>query len=343
MDNLRGVILFLLYFSKNVHSLSLQGPGSRASVDKNSSELYVPSCWASTRDSLLQGPVPPVQYPNTSATDIVWGPQVNVTCTTGEKKSIFLNSSHLYVDDGKVMLGWKIGRNSGDTYTYCVNSLATTETSENGPTYTALFCYTDPCKSRVCVDKCCPRGELLGEQRCITNNSSQSDWVPKFHDHNEEPFYVNNINFKELQKITFSIKEFTLEKNGSLTAFESAPPRGFCIDHFRNNGTVTELALVYGGDSSDYPDCSWKTEVLDIIMFGVSSIFVALTLTVYLSVPRMRSKEHHWPLICMLLSLLVTFILHICLRKMRDQLGPMCRHLGKNVYADFLFSRSNSA
>ncbi|XP_047472245.1 G-protein coupled receptor Mth-like [Penaeus chinensis] len=338
MDHLLRVILFLLYFSKNVQSLSLQRLGSRASVDKNSSGLYVPSCWASPRDSLPQGRVPydvqtrvpPVQYLNTSATDIVWGPQVNVTCTTGEKKSIFLNSSHLYVDDGKVMLGWKIGRNSGDTYTYCVNSLATTEASENGPTYTALFCYTDPCKSRVCVEKCCPRGKLLGEHGCITNNLNLSDWVPNFHDHYDEPFYVNNINVEEVQ-VPLQMEEFTLEKNGSLTAFVSAPPRGFCIDHSSMNGMVTEVAIVYGGDISDYPDCLWKTQVLDIILLSVSNIFLALTLSVYLCVPHIRSKDHHWPLICMLLSLLVTFILHICLRKVRHQLDAMCRHFGMLV------------
>ncbi|XP_063604375.1 G-protein coupled receptor Mth-like [Penaeus indicus] len=337
MDHLLGLILFLLCFSKNVQSLSLQGLGSRASADKTSSGLYVPSCWASPRDSLPQGrvpydvqaPVPPVQYPDTSATDIVWGPQVNITCTTGEKKSIFLNSSHIYVDDGKVMLGWRIGRNSGETYTYCVNSLATAEASENGTTYTALFCYTDPCKSRVCVDKCCPRGKLMAEQGCIRNNlTDQSDWGASLHDHNDEPFHVN-INDELVPGLI--MEEFTLEKNGSLTAIVSAPPRGFCIDHISMNGMVTEVAIVYNEDSSEYPDCLWKTEILDIVMLSVSIIFFALTLSVYVGVTHIRSKEHHWPFICMLLSLLLTYILQICLKKLKHQLDVMCRHLGMLV------------
>lgn len=333
MDHFLGVILVLLCFSKNAQSHSLQGHESRAPVAKNFSGLYIPSCWASTRDSLPQGlfpvsaqaPVPNVQYSHTSATDVLWGPEVNVTCTTGEKKSVFLNSSHLYVDDGKVMLGWKIGRNSGNTYTYCVNSLASAGRSENSSTSTALFCYSDPCKSKICVDKCCPRGKLLGTLDCIINNLTQSDWAP-----NEESFYVNTINIKELQEGPFLMEDFTLEKDGSLRATMSAPPRRFCIDYISTSGRVKEVALVYA-EEFDIPDCRWKTEVLDIVLLSVSSIFLAMTLSVYLCVPYLRSKDHHWPFICMLMSLLVTFILHICLREVRHHLDDMCKHLGMLV------------
>lgn len=325
MDDLVGVLSLLLCFANNAQTLSLQDLASRAPMTRGSSDLYVPRCWTSSGYPFPQGSLPdlvqtPVNSSHAPVTKVVWGPEVNVTCEQGEEAIIFLNSSRLFVEDGRVMLGWKIDRNSGNTYDYCIKALTTEEASEYVPSYAALFCYLDPCKDRVCVDKCCPRGELIERTSCVTNNLTQNDWTPK-----DDTFYISES--RQFTPNSYVMPTFTLDAYGYLRGVTDVAPRHFCIDYNSEDGKVTEIAIVY--EPTERDDCSWRSEVLNIVLMSLSVIFLLANLLVYLCVPVIRRKDHHWPLMCMIISLLLTFIIHICLRKLRTQLDLMCKHLGK--------------
>ncbi|XP_037798057.1 probable G-protein coupled receptor Mth-like 1 [Penaeus monodon] len=74
--------------------------------------------------------------------------------------------------------------------------------------------------------------------------------------------------------------------------------------------------------------CWWKFYVLDPLLLSVSSVFLAVSLIVYVSVAELRGKESNCPLMCMLSAQLLSFASTLVIRILRSEIpDSLCRFL----------------
>ncbi|XP_063615653.1 uncharacterized protein LOC134788758, partial [Penaeus indicus] len=72
--------------------------------------------------------------------------------------------------------------------------------------------------------------------------------------------------------------------------------------------------------------CWWKFYVLDLLFLSVSSVFLAVSFIVYVSVAELRRKESNYPLTCMLSAQFFSFTSTLAIRLLRSKLSPgLCR------------------
>ncbi|XP_063597785.1 G-protein coupled receptor Mth2-like isoform X2 [Penaeus indicus] len=74
-------------------------------------------------------------------------------------------------------------------------------------------------------------------------------------------------------------------------------------------------------------ECWWKFYVLDLLFLSVSSVFLAVSFIVYVSVAELRRKESNYPLTCMLSAQFFSFTSTLAIRLLESKLSPGLRRL----------------
>ncbi|XP_047501416.1 G-protein coupled receptor Mth2-like [Penaeus chinensis] len=124
-----------------------------------------------------------------------------------------------------------------------------------------------------------------------------------------------------------SFSEFSVQPSGDL----------FLLGEKASNHTIDEYCIANCVYNFSQPEpqyvflcapreCWWKFYVLDLLLLSVSSIFLAISLIVYVSVAELRRKESNWPLMCLLLGQFLSFSSTLAIRTLRTKLSDgLCR------------------
>lgn len=248
-------------------------------------------------------------------------------CNEFEKSlNISLNSgeSDLSYESGEVSLVWKTPHHMTKKQKdgFCVMP------QKGG--YVATVCYDDHeaihrtfCENATCVRKCCPEGKIQKMQDCIYAESDSQLWRPSFVDTNSLKAVPAPKNLKALFGVPHcpmyqadpEIEEdkFYLLENGFLftpAAAANDSPARYCIDSFLNfDNTVSTKALICFGEEQVEPVCAMAKKSLYPALLILSSLFLGLTLAIYLSMPDLRNKLHGRCLISHAFSFFVAYVL----------------------------------
>lgn len=279
---------------------------------------------------------------------------VSVTCAEYEKLlNLSLNTSQtqLTYASGGVSLEWSPGDSSKRHLEegFCIAP------DVNIGRYNVSLCYEDQmavyeqkCNGVTCVRKCCPEGEIMHNVDCVPAEGSFL-WGPAFTDANDhmssvEPpsdlFYLHGVpthcQLFLLDPEAAKKDAFLLLNNGHLLlprdvgADESYPPTHYCIDNFVSQNRAVEKALACFGLEPAQPVCSAIQESLYPSLLLVSSVFLGITLVVYISVPDIRDKLHGRCLISLVAALFVGYTLLATTRLAADKMSSsVCSFLGE--------------
>lgn len=290
---------------------------------------------------------------------------VSVTCKGYEKLlTLPLNTSmaHLTYSSGGISLEWSPGDSSSRIQVegFCV------ESDLRRGSYNVTVCYEDQtaihelfCNNATCVRKCCPEGEIMNGLQCVFTGGSFL-WSPSFKDANEHETTVGRP-----EDLTFlygvpthcqlyqldpgaNVKDtFFLLNNGMLFhprdegIDETFPPTHYCIDNFwGQENNAEEKALTCFGMKPTKPVCSAVENKLYPSFLLISSVFLGITLIVYISVPEIRDKLHGRCLISLVAALFVGYTLLATTRLAAGTLSKAaCSSLGKTnwlqIWQDF--------
>lgn len=283
---------------------------------------------------------------------------VSVTCKGYEKLlTLPLNTTeaHLTYASGGVSLAWSPGdssqRNQGEGF--CV------EPDVEKGSHNASVCYEDQiaiyqqlCNNATCVRKCCPEGEIMNGVECVPAGGTFL-WAPTFVDANDHESSVEppgDLTFLYgvpthcqlflLDPEAAAEDTFHLLNNGMLFrprdvgADETIPPTHHCIDNFVSQNKVAEKALVCFAIEPAQSVCSAVEEKLYPSLLLVSSVFLGITLVVYISVPDIRDRLHGRCLISLVAALFVGYTLLAITRLAAGTLSTSaCSFLGKVLFS----------
>lgn len=319
------------------HSLAI---GSDGSCNAYSSRFFSPPVLVNEQEVQWPGGVPERA--------------VSVTCKGYEKllsRPLDMGDTNLKYGSGVVSLAWSPGdstqRNQAEGF--CVSP-----DGESGR-YNASVCYEDQiavyqqqCSSATCVRKCCPKGELMYGIECVPAGDAFL-WTPSFTDASDHVSSVGppeDLNFLYgvpthchlfmLDPETVKEDNFLLLSNGELFlprdggADESFLPTHYCIDNFVSQDKAVEKALICFDSEPAQPVCSTVKEKLYPSLLLMSSVFLGLTLVVYISVPDIRDKLHGRCLISLVAALFVGYTLLATTRLAAGSLSSSaCYFLGE--------------
>nr|XP_045616059.1 G-protein coupled receptor Mth2-like isoform X2 [Procambarus clarkii] len=214
----------------------------------------------------------------------------------------------------------------------------------NDAQYIAKFCYVDlvkhhqlTCSNNTCVRKCCAKNEIILIPQCIMAAQVEEIWEPSFHILQEKLTSVKLAaekwtlvtgnplcsTFYQLDPLRIDDDKFYLLENGSLHIPKhqtSYPSTHYCVDSFlTENGTIMEGAMLCTNEDT----CSWKT-IVDVVLLGISCVFLAITLGVYMGVAELRDRTYGRCLISMVAAMLSTYITLIINNQVREQSDTQC-------------------
>ncbi|XP_069165943.1 uncharacterized protein [Procambarus clarkii] len=220
----------------------------------------------------------------------------------------------------------------------------------NDAQYIAKFCYVDlvkhhqlTCSNNTCVRKCCAKNEIILIPQCIMAAQVEEIWEPSFHILQEKLTSVKLAaekwtlvtgnplcsTFYQLDPLRIDDDKFYLLENGSLHIPKhqtSYPSTHYCVDSFlTENGTIMEGAMLCTNEDT----CSWKT-IVDVVLLGISCVFLAITLGVYMGVAELRDRTYGRCLISMVAAMLSTYITLIINNQVREQSDTQCIIRGGN-------------
>lgn len=218
---------------------------------------------------------------------------------------------------------------------YCVGMKRHSESGQLE--YIAEVCYVDPklqhqamCNNATCVRKCCEENQLLYGVHCIGATSADDIWKPVFYDPTNskavasppedlviiygwplcEDFHSMNPNASESDKIY-------LMANGHLDDFLgnfNLPPTDYCVDLALDPITSMPVSFALMCPSKENDACQWA-QTLNVVLSGVSFLFLAATLIIYLGVPDLRDRSNGRCLMSMISAMMSA---HVCLTVLRE-------------------------
>lgn len=208
----------------------------------------------------------------------------------------------------------------------------------------------------TCVRKCCPRTQLMVGTRCRAAESDNQLWNPLyFHDYQDvsspvsAPVDVVIVSgypecgqFFQLQPHLYEEDTFLLMSDGSLylsNLKDSHPPSTYCIDNFLSSSEgqqdssdieVRTQALLCFQDDVTEPVCDVTRKYVYPALLLVSSVFLGVTLLIYVNVPELRNKLHGKCLISLVSTLLVGYVaLSVVSLAAGKMPAVLCRFTGK--------------
>lgn len=209
----------------------------------------------------------------------------------------------------------------------------------------------------TCVRKCCPQGQLMVGARCRAAESDNQTWKPLyFYDYQDvsSPVsvpvdvmvvsgYPECEQFFQLQPHLYPEDSFLLMSDGSLYLSnfrDRHPPSSYCIDNFLTSSDegqqdssdieVRTQALLCFQDDVTEPVCDVTTKYVYPALLLVSSVFLGVTLLIYVNVPELRNKLHGKCLISLVSTLLVGYVaLSVVSLAAGKMPAALCRFTGK--------------
>ena len=273
-------------------------------------------------------------------------------CKQNEKVfSLPLNKgkAHLSYESGGVDIVWKTPDHLEQRQKegFCVGP-------QVGGGYVATICQEDQeaihrnlCGNATCVRKCCPKGELhldfgIG---CVAAEREAQLWTPYLDDSNL------SINITPSKTLTLLYgwphcsmyvadpsdnedDKFYLLANGNLftpATNEHDPSNRYCVDNFiTEDKKIFTKALICFTEQQMEPVCAIAKGTVIPSLIVVSSIFLGVTLFIYLTVPDLRDKLHGRCLISLASAFFVAYVLMAISYFSNTTLPPpICSTLGK--------------
>lgn len=254
-------------------------------------------------------------------------------CKQNEKEiSLPLNSgkSHLSYESGALSLVWetsyhfKITQQEG----FCVRR-------EEGGSYVVTICYEDQeavhrnsCTNVTCVRKCCPEGQIHSAGvNCLPAEDEAQLWKPNFVNTDlTSATPSGNVTMLYgwphcfLYQADPSQNEndgFYLLENGELfspASNDRDPPTKYCVDNFvaadtDNMIVMKALICITDVEIDAEPVCTNAKQTMYPVLLLVSTVFLGITLFIYLSVPDLRGRLHGHCLISLTFAFFVAFLL----------------------------------
>ncbi|XP_063860484.1 G-protein coupled receptor Mth2-like isoform X1 [Scylla paramamosain] len=253
-------------------------------------------------------------------------------CEQNEKKiTLPLNTgkSHLFYESGAVSVAWTTSYFLKETQQegFCVRG------DERGG-YVATICHEDQaavhqnsCGNVTCVRKCCPEGQIHSEGTdCLPVKHESHLWKPNFVDADlrtsATPLDNLTILYGRPQCSLYLADpsenendKFYLFENGDLfspASNDRDPPTRYCVDNFvtADNTIVTKALICFAEvEMNAEPVCTNAKHTVYPALLLVSTVFLGITLFIYLSVPDLRGKLHGRCLISLASAFFVAFLL----------------------------------
>lgn len=288
--------------------------------------------------------LPSLQVGNVSVQWIDVNRTVDATCEGGSvvrRLNLSAGEGSLVLSDPKTLLTWKTSSDSHTEQEYCVDMEI--DTKNNDTYYIAKFCYLDvrlhhqvTCSNNTCVRKCCEKNSIVDARMCLEAQPGEK-WEPTFHVMQnrtsalaaEDWVIVEGLpfceNFFVLEPYIEDNDKFYLQTDGFIYIphFErSYSPRDYCIDHFLDENGLVEKVLLCSPETPE-DVCYWKT-ILVVVLLGISCVFLAATLGVYLGVAELRDRTYGRCLISMVTAMLSAYISLIVNNQVREQSDTQC-------------------
>ncbi|KAK3869154.1 hypothetical protein Pcinc_025518 [Petrolisthes cinctipes] len=229
---------------------------------------------------------------------------------------------------------------------YCVGLKRDDESGETK--YVAKVCFVDPkvehqlmCRGATCVRKCCEENQLLDGKTCVSATHEDEIWMPIFYDPSNSSNVVvppddlkvvhgwplcRDFHFMD-PTVRESDKVYLLE-NGYLDDFLgnfNLPPTDYCVDLALDPQGISPhpslISLVCPSDDNNA--CQWA-QTLKVVLSGISFLFLAATLVIYLGVPELRDRSNGRCLISMISAMMSTYICLTVLNEVPGKSDSQC-------------------